>query len=154
VTAEETDRLVAEMAALPAHRGWRFTYEYPGYFCYSHPDNDFSVFFTPDWEGDETLPIEVQTGDGRSCEEHGKRLLLPREGRSAQEIFELVRPTLDALLSRRRATAKMTFSVTYDPGQTSPEALAQHLDAVLAGAGMGTLDEHGPVEFSPVKESP
>ena len=97
---EETARLVAEMEALPAYRGWGFTYEYPGYFCYSHPDNRYSVFFTPDWEGDETLPIEVQVNDGRTCEEHSDRLRLPREGRTGETIFALVRPALDKLLEK------------------------------------------------------
>ena len=41
-------RLVAEMEALPDYRGWMFTYEYPGYFCYSHDDLPYSVLFTPD----------------------------------------------------------------------------------------------------------
>jgi hypothetical protein len=94
----ETERLVAEMEALPEYRGWRFTYEYPGYFCYSHPDNSYSVFFTPDWEGDETLPIQVQVDDGRDCEEHSERLPLSREGRTGEKLFDLVRPTLDKLL--------------------------------------------------------
>ena len=94
----EIDRLLAEMAQLPDYRGWQFTYEYPGYFCYSRPDNSFSVFCTPDWEGDETLPIEVQVDDGRTCEEHSDRLPLPREGRTGQRIFDLVRSTLDKLL--------------------------------------------------------
>jgi broad specificity phosphatase PhoE len=94
----ETARLVAEMEALPDYRGWYFSYEYPGYFCYVHPDNDFSVFFTPDWEGDETLPIEVQDDDGHCYEEHSNRLPLPRDGRTGQKIFEMVRPTLDKIL--------------------------------------------------------
>ena len=94
----ETDRLVAEMAALPEYRGWRFSYEYPGFFCYSRPNNDYSVFFTPDWEGDETLPIEVQIDDGHVLSEHSTRLPLPRTGRTGQQIFELVRPALDKLL--------------------------------------------------------
>jgi hypothetical protein len=94
----EIERLLVEMQALPDYRGWHFSYEYPGYFCYSHPDNDFSIFFTPDWEGDETLPIEVQRGSGAVVEEHCDRLPLPREGRTGQRIFEMVRPTLDKLL--------------------------------------------------------
>jgi len=97
VTREEAVRLVSEMEELPPYRGWAFTYEYPGYFCYSHPDNSYSVFFTPDWEGDATLPIQVQFEDGRDCEEHSDRLSLPHEGRTGQRIFDLVRPTLDKL---------------------------------------------------------
>jgi hypothetical protein len=97
----EIARLVAEMEALPAYRGWHFSYEYPGFFCYSHSDSDFSVFCTPDWEDDETLPIEVQRDDGHMVYEYGgDRLPLPREGRTAQQIFEMVRPTLDKILEQ------------------------------------------------------
>lgn len=103
MTDEETDRLVAEMEGLPPYRGWEFTYEYPGFFCYSHPDNDLSVFFTPDWDGDETLPIQVQTDDGRDCSDKlGAVLPLPREGRSGAKLFELVQPTLDKILALPR----------------------------------------------------
>lgn len=95
----EADRLVAELEALPDYRGWGFSYEYPGYFCYSHPSLPYSVFFTPDWEGDETLPIEVQTNEGGYHEEHSDRVPLPREGRTGDKLLDLVRPTLDKLLT-------------------------------------------------------
>jgi hypothetical protein len=95
----EIERLVAEMEILPAYRGWSFTYEYPGLFCYSHADRAHLVFFTPDYHGDDQLPIEVQDADGHFYEQHSSVLPLPREGRTAQKIFELVRPTLDALLT-------------------------------------------------------
>ena len=93
----ETARLVAEMEALSSYNGWRFSYEYPGYFCYSHPDLPYNVFFTPDWEGVETMPIEVQDDDGGHCEEHSSTLPLPRESRTGQQLLDLVRPTLDKL---------------------------------------------------------
>ena len=99
MTDEETDRLVAEMEALPPYRGWGFTYEYPGYFCYSHAKLPYSVFFTPDWEGVESMPIEVQDDEGTVHEEHCDRLPLPYDGRTGQKIFELVQPTLDKLLT-------------------------------------------------------
>jgi hypothetical protein len=99
---EETDRLVFELLELGQYQGWRFSYEYPGYFCYSRPDSKFRVFFTPDWEGVETLPIEVQDDDGDCYEEHGGLLSLPREGRTGKKIFDLVRPTLDKLSGAAR----------------------------------------------------
>ena len=111
----ETDVLVTALSALPSYLGWQFTYEYPGYFCYSHPNNDYSVFFTPDWEGDETLPIQVQLGDG-SIYGEDVRLPLPHEGRTAAQIFEMVRPTLDKLLSAARAAAcSVEVSVSLSP---------------------------------------
>lgn len=89
-------RTCHELNELGQYRGWMFTYEYPGYFCYSHKECPYRVFFTPDWEGAETLPIEVQDDEGScsSCDV----LPLPRDGRTGQKIFEMVRPTLDKLL--------------------------------------------------------
>lgn len=94
----EIDRLVTELHALPPHRGWHFSYEYPGYFCLRHADSDHSVWFTPDWEEDDHLPVQVQVGDGRDCPEYSTSHPLPREGRTGRQIFDLVRPTLDAIL--------------------------------------------------------
>jgi hypothetical protein len=131
----ETDRLVAEMATLPEYRGWRFSYEYPGYFCYSHPDNAFSVFFTPDWEGAESLPIEVQVDDGRHCAEHSSLLPLPREDRTGQQIFGLVRPTLDKLATLRPQPPVPTFTVTVELTADEIAALDkahEHVRATMA----------------------
>lgn len=98
----EIARLVAEMEQLPTYRGWRFTYEYPGYFCYGHPDLPYRVAFTPDWEGDQELPIQVTDDEGHFYEEHSPVLPLPREGRTGEKILDLVRPTLDKLLTLPR----------------------------------------------------
>ena len=101
MNAQETDRLVAEMEELPHYRGWQFSYEYPGYFCYGHPDLPYRVAFTPDWEGDQELPIQVTDDDGNFYEEHSPVLPLPREGRTGGRLLDLVRPTLDKLLAPR-----------------------------------------------------
>lgn len=94
----KTDRLVTELHAISPYRGWHFSYEYPGYFCYRHTDNDYSVWCTPDWEEDEHLPVQVQLGDGTDCPEHSTGHPLPRDGRTGKQIFDLVRPTLDKLI--------------------------------------------------------
>ena len=94
----ETDRLVAELGDLGPHDGWLFSYEYPGFFCYSRPDLPFNVFFTPDWQEAETLPIEVQDDEGYHHAEHSTTVPLPRSERTGQKIFDLVRPTLDKLI--------------------------------------------------------
>jgi hypothetical protein len=91
----ETDRLVAEMEALEPHNGWRFAHEYPGLFCYSHPDRP--RLFHAGLGRRRDLPIEVQGDDGGHCEEHSSALPLPREGRTGQQLLDLVRPTLDKL---------------------------------------------------------
>jgi hypothetical protein len=94
----ETDRLVAEMSALPPYQGWSFTYEYPGFFCYSHPSSPYRVFCTPDFSELETVSIQTQDDDGGFYEEFSSAPKLPREGRTGAKIFELVRPTLDKVL--------------------------------------------------------
>jgi hypothetical protein len=95
-----TERLVEEMYGLPGYRGWQFSYEYPGLFRYSCPSSRFVVFCTPDWEEDETLPIQVQDRDGDCYDKLGGRLPLPRACRTAQKIFEMLRPVLDELLEQ------------------------------------------------------
>ena len=93
----ETDLLVADLEELAPYDGWQFSYEYPGFFCYSRPDLPFNVFFTPDWQEAETLPVEVQDDEGYHHAEHSITLPLPRDGRTGQKLFDLVRPTLDKL---------------------------------------------------------
>ena len=95
MACDDTDRLVAELEALPPYRGWWFAYEYPGLFCYHQADGPLSVFFTPDWSEDEEIQIEVQTEDGVCLD--CQSLLLPREGRTGEQISMMVRPTLDRL---------------------------------------------------------
>jgi hypothetical protein len=94
---KDTDRLVAEMEDRPTYRGWSFSYEYPGFFCYSSKESPYRVFCTPDWEKLGTLDIQVQTDDGHDVPDWGDILPLPGKGRTGQKIFEMVRPTLDRL---------------------------------------------------------
>jgi len=108
------DRLVAEMKALPTYRGWEFSYEYPGYFCYHHPELPFRVAFTPDWGDAQTMPIEVSDDDGCYYEEHSDQLPLPREGRTGEKLLDLLRPTLDKLATLRPQPPVPTFTVTVE----------------------------------------
>jgi hypothetical protein len=119
----ETDRLVDEMSALPAYEGWCFSYEYPGYFCYGHPDLPYRVAFTPDWEGDEELPIQVTDDDGHFYEEHSPVLPLPREGRTGEKLLAMVRPTLDALAKLPRRAPEPTVTVTVELTTAEVDAL-------------------------------
>ncbi len=95
---EETDRLVAEMEALADYRGWSYSYEYPGYFCYHHETLPFRVAFTPDWGEPETVSIQVEDDDG-IYEKHSSQPSFSNKGRTGEKLFELVRPTLDKLLA-------------------------------------------------------
>lgn len=112
--SEETDRLVTKMNALPDYEGWQFSYEYPGYFCYGHPDLPYRVAFTPDWEGDQELPIQVTDDAGYFYEQHSPVLPLPREGRTGEKLLALVRPTLDALTAQQPKPPEPTFTVTVE----------------------------------------
>jgi hypothetical protein len=123
MTKAETKRLVAELEALPDYQGWTFVYEYPGYFGYRR--SPFVVFFTPDWEGKWTLPIEVQDDEGNVYDAYSTRLPLPPARRTGRKLFNLVRPTLDKLA---------TFSEA-NPPATSNHArkkTAAQLDAEIA----------------------
>jgi len=93
MTDQEEKRLLAELKELPDYQGWTFVYVYPGYFSYLRGSD--SVFFTPDWEGDATLPIQVQDNDGNVYEEYSTVLPLPHGNRTGRKLFNLVRPTLD-----------------------------------------------------------
>ena len=99
MTDEETDRLVSEMEAIADYRGWSFSYEYPGYFCYHHETLPFRVAFTPDWGAPQSASIQVEDDDGLFFEEHSSDPSFPDEGRTGEKLFELVRPTLDKLLA-------------------------------------------------------
>lgn len=104
MTDQEEKRLIAELRALPDYRGWTFVYVYPEYFSYSR--GPYSVFFTPDWDGDAILPIQVQDDEGHVYEQHSKTLPLPHAGRTGKKLFDLVRPTLDAMTRTSHARKK------------------------------------------------
>jgi hypothetical protein len=123
--------LVRAMEALPAYRNWCFTCEYPGLFCFRHPDNDFAVFCTPDWGEDETLPIHVQLDDGTlfGGDDINQQLPLPREGRSAEKILELVRPTLNKLLALPTAAQQPRAATLASPPKAPLPSDVLHLNA-------------------------
>ena len=79
---------------LPKYKGWRSTYEYPGYIHYSHPESDVVVCTTSDFNGDAKLDIQIQTTDGRSFDD-GENDPWTHEGRTAEKLFARIRPYLD-----------------------------------------------------------
>ena len=113
MTDEETERLVAELEALPDYQGWWFAYEYPGYFCYRHPNLPFRVAFTPDWSEDGMVDVQVDDHVGTFYEEHSCDLPFPQGARTGQALLDLVRPTLDKL-------ATCTASVEHDVPESAP----------------------------------
>lgn len=131
----DNDRLVAEMDVLPDYEGWQFSYEYPGYFCYGHPNLPYRVAFTPDWESDEELPIQVTDEAGHFYEEHSPVLPLPREGRTGEKLLALVQPTLNALAKLPRQPPAPTVLVTVELTADEIAALQkahEHVRATMA----------------------
>lgn len=108
MTEQEEKRLLAELKKLPDYDGWTFVHVYPEYFSYYRAP--YSVYFTPDWEAEGRLPIQVQDDEGHVYEEYGKTLPLPRAGRTGAKLFALVRPTLDALARTRVSHAAKRFA--------------------------------------------
>jgi len=106
MTEHEEKRLLAELKALPDYQGWTFVYVYPGYFSYSR--GPYSVFFTPDWDEEGKLSIQVQDDEGHSYTLYASELPLPHAGRTGRKLFDMVRPTLDKIskVSRQHAAKR------------------------------------------------
>jgi|SRR6185295_11283314 len=105
LTQFETNRLVTELDALGTYEGWKFSYEYPGYFTFIHSQIPLTVYCTPDWECTDAIPVCVSTDDGDYLHEYDVQIPLLAADRSGQKILDLVRPTLDKLLAEHRAKA-------------------------------------------------
>jgi hypothetical protein len=60
-------RLAAEMAQrFPTHGAWSFDYMYPGLFTYTR--DNATLFFTPDYDDDGKLSLQVADDEGASIE--------------------------------------------------------------------------------------
>ena len=82
-------------AALPAYNGWVATYEYPGFVHYSHPDGDYAVNVSSDFNGDACLDIQISTADLARSINDGENAPWPHEGRTAEKMFARIHPYLD-----------------------------------------------------------
>ena len=94
LNASKTITDLTLQADLPEYNGWSATYEYPGFINYSHPASVIMVCASSDFNGDGKLDIQIQTTDGRSFDD-GENALWPHEGRTAEKLFERLRPYLD-----------------------------------------------------------
>jgi hypothetical protein len=82
-------------AELPEYKGWRSSYEYPGFIQYAHPAGDIVVLASSDFNGDGKLDIQIQTADfGRSLDD-GENAAWPHKGRTAKKLFARLRPYLN-----------------------------------------------------------
>jgi hypothetical protein len=85
----------ALQAQLPDYNGWSATYEYPGFINYAHPDGEFVVCASSDFNGDAKLDIQIQTADFGKSLDDGENEPWPHEGRTAEKMFARIRPYLD-----------------------------------------------------------
>lgn len=121
--------LLNEMLALPDHNGWRFSLEYPGVFCFSHPETRLVVYCTPDYHVEGVLPIEVfDSAKGLHHPTYDKDVPLPTKDRTvaeiASQIFEMVRPTLDDISLTLAQNA---------PDATPPQDADEQQDLAMLG---------------------
>jgi hypothetical protein len=77
--------------AHPFYKGWAFDFQYPGFFVYRHPTDDVSIFFTPDWSKKGEVDVQVNSNDEPIETETFPFV----RNRTAQRLFEIVRPFLD-----------------------------------------------------------
>lgn len=92
-TQSERDNLAATLDLFPSYNGWLFSYDYPGYFVFSHENKPgLRVCCTPDWEC--RAGINVQIDDNGDVED-GAIIPWPKKGRTAEGFFELMKPWLD-----------------------------------------------------------
>ncbi len=95
MTREEEERLAkAFQEKHGTHDGWTFAHEYPGVFVYTRPEHP-SVFFTPDFEEDLFVDIEIgETSHGAVPYEAPLLadnlfgIVLPFLGRAERELRE------------------------------------------------------------------
>jgi len=85
------------------YKGWVFAYEHPGVFVYYQMGGDFSVYFTPDFDKEGVVPIQVNDNEGHTLKEedvpyqHPEHNGVPYEQIEAYSLFKIIRPHLERL---------------------------------------------------------
>lgn len=80
------------------YNGWGFDYMHPGFFSYYQLGGDLRVFFTPDFNEEDAVGVQVQTDDGDALDEGGVHRF--KIDRSAPALFRIVKPYLDRLAGK------------------------------------------------------
>ncbi len=94
----------AFVAKLPAHAGWRASWEFPGFVMWSKPGHDYILCATPDYHEDGKIAIEVQNREnGRHVEIEGvDDIDWPVSGRTPESYMERIPAMLDLVAALRR----------------------------------------------------
>lgn len=84
------------------YHGWHFEYVYPGYFAYHQMGGDLSVYFTPDWNHEGKVSIQVHNSEGEWISGEEVSYVAPEQNGTsngkvgAYKLFRIVKPFLDA----------------------------------------------------------
>lgn len=85
------------------YKGWVFAWEHPGVFVYYQMGGDLSVYFTPDFDDEGVVPIQVNDNEGHVLKdenvpyEHPTHNGAPHQIIEAYHLFKIVRPHLERL---------------------------------------------------------
>ena len=86
----KAERLQKELTEKhPTFRGWEFEYVYPGFLAYHSPGGRYSLFFTPDFSGDEEINLQLHTDPGEVVWSHTVKYEDPLE---VEELLRIVEP--------------------------------------------------------------
>ena len=101
-TQKEIDKLVQAFEEMyKYYKGWVFAYEHPGFFIYHQMGGDLSISFTPDWNEDGQVPIQVNNINGEAEQlaevpyEAPERNGISYGKAEAYTLFRIVRPYLE-----------------------------------------------------------
>jgi hypothetical protein len=78
------------------YRGAKFSYEHPGVYVYSVGGHSF--FFTPDYDREGFISVEIQNDDGDSVDVDGIPDEIKYESLAPDSLFNHIKPYLDKLL--------------------------------------------------------
>lgn len=84
------------------YHGWHFDYVYPGYFAYHQMGGDLSVYFTPDFNEDGKVSIQIHNSEGEVISSEEVPYVVPEQNgdpnakAGAYTLFRIVKPFLDA----------------------------------------------------------
>lgn len=107
VNASDDDALINEFKSkYPTYNGWLFDYEYPGYFVFYSPDYSLNVYFTPDFNTDGTVDVQIMNSDGEFLDGEEIAYQAPL---TADQLMNIVKPFLDQnrAIKRSNVTAAM-----------------------------------------------
>lgn len=83
------------------YKGWVFAYEHPGVFCYHQMGGPLTIYFTPDFDKEGIVPIQISDDQGNTPKveevpyENPTHNGAPHEQIEAYHLFQIVRPYLE-----------------------------------------------------------